>query len=139
MLILARQEEGWKGTKMETEDDDSVSELLRDRFRLSTISIAEYEGSFFFFPLENLTLQFSWQSNTLFSYNFYSLVLTNSHLILRTAKRNDLEVSETVVACIADLAFKYTGTIPSNSLLLYTTHIHTYVHIHKMRIQDLMA
>ena len=116
---MARQEEGWK-TKMESEDDDSMSELLRDRFRLSTISIAESEGSFFFFSLENLTLQFSWQPNTLFSYNFYSLVLTNSHLILRTAKRNNLQVSETVVACIADLAFKYTGTIPSNSLLLYT-------------------
>lgn len=31
---------------METgmEEDDSASELLRDRFRLSTISIAEAEG-----------------------------------------------------------------------------------------------
>ncbi|KAE8688091.1 hypothetical protein F3Y22_tig00111000pilonHSYRG00022 [Hibiscus syriacus] len=30
--------------KDEEEDDDSVSDLLRDRFRLSAISIAEYEG-----------------------------------------------------------------------------------------------
>ncbi|XP_039018388.1 probable lactoylglutathione lyase, chloroplastic [Hibiscus syriacus] len=30
--------------KDEKEDDDSVSDLLRDRFRLSPISIAEYEG-----------------------------------------------------------------------------------------------
>ncbi|KAE8673706.1 MEI2-like 4, putative isoform 1 [Hibiscus syriacus] len=30
--------------KDEEEDDDSVSDLLRDRFHLSAISIAEYEG-----------------------------------------------------------------------------------------------
>ncbi|WCJ36349.1 Histone superfamily protein [Euphorbia peplus] len=48
------------------EEDDSVSELLRDRFRLSTISIAEAE-----------------------------------------AKKNGMEISEPVIACISDLAFRY--------------------------------
>lgn len=33
--------------KEEEEEDDSVSDLLRDRFRLSAISIAESEGPFF--------------------------------------------------------------------------------------------
>lgn len=37
--------EGGHGTDAEREDEDSESELLRDRFRLSTISIAETEGS----------------------------------------------------------------------------------------------
>lgn len=40
----------------EEEETESVSEVLRDRFRLSTISIAEAEGTFFlsfsFFCLE---------------------------------------------------------------------------------------
>ncbi|KAK8990762.1 hypothetical protein V6N11_028723 [Hibiscus sabdariffa] len=52
--------------KDEEEEDDSVSDLLRDRFRLSAISIAEHE-----------------------------------------AKRNGMEISQPIVACIADLAFKY--------------------------------
>ncbi|PON67223.1 Kinetochore component CENP-S [Parasponia andersonii] len=65
---------------MEMEEDDSMSELLRDRFRLSTISIAEGE-----------------------------------------AKRNDMEVSETVVACIADLAFKYTEQL-AKDLELFAQH-----------------
>ncbi|CAB4280407.1 unnamed protein product [Prunus armeniaca] len=54
---------------MEREEEDSVSELLRDRFRVSTISIAEAE-----------------------------------------AKRNDMEISGPVMTCIADLAFKFTGS-----------------------------
>ncbi|XP_062087081.1 protein MHF1 homolog [Humulus lupulus] len=65
---------------METEEDDSVSELLRDRFRLSTISIAESQ-----------------------------------------AKQNDMEVSETVVACIGDLAFKYTEQL-AKDLGLFAQH-----------------
>ncbi|CAN6718300.1 unnamed protein product [Malus baccata var. baccata] len=54
---------------MEREEDDSESELLIDRFRLSTIHIAEAEP-----------------------------------------KRNAMGISVPVMACIADLAFKYTGT-----------------------------
>ncbi|XP_015888540.3 protein MHF1 homolog [Ziziphus jujuba] len=66
---------------MEREDDDeSVSELLRDRFRLSSISIAEAE-----------------------------------------AKRNDMEVTEPVMACIADLAFKYTEQL-AKDLELFSQH-----------------
>ncbi|KAL5564799.1 hypothetical protein UlMin_027963 [Ulmus minor] len=67
---------------MEREDDDheSENELLRDRFRLSTIAIAEAE-----------------------------------------AKSNNMEVSKTVVACIADLAFKYTEQL-AKDLELFAQH-----------------
>ncbi|KAM5549456.1 hypothetical protein ABKV19_000736 [Rosa sericea] len=34
-----------KERKIEREEDDSVSEVLRDRFKLSTISIADAEGT----------------------------------------------------------------------------------------------
>ncbi|KAM5571523.1 protein MHF1 [Rosa sericea] len=65
---------------MEREEDDSVSEVLRDRFRLSTISIAEAE-----------------------------------------AKRRGMEISEPVVACISDLAFKFTEQL-AKDLELFTQH-----------------
>ncbi|KAL3617626.1 MHF histone-fold complex component [Castilleja foliolosa] len=48
------------------EEEESASELLRDRFRLCTITIAEAE-----------------------------------------AKRNGMEVSQPIMACVSDLAFKY--------------------------------
>ncbi|XP_038993477.1 protein MHF1 homolog isoform X3 [Hibiscus syriacus] len=67
--------------KDEEEDDDSVSDLLRDRFRLSAISIAEYEA----------------------------------------AKRNGMEISQPIVACIADLAFKYIGQL-AKDLELFAHH-----------------
>lgn len=42
-------EGGGGGSDLEREEeDDSVSEVLRDRFRLSTISIAEAQGLFHF-------------------------------------------------------------------------------------------
>ncbi|GMI95390.1 homolog of human MHF1 [Hibiscus trionum] len=66
--------------KEEDEEDDSVSDLLRDRFRLSAISIAEYE-----------------------------------------AKRNGMEISQPIVACIADLAFKYIGQL-AKDLELFAHH-----------------
>ncbi|KAM6583974.1 hypothetical protein CsatB_010976 [Cannabis sativa] len=65
---------------VDTEEDDSMTELLRDRFRLSTISIAEAQ-----------------------------------------AKQNNMEVSETVVACIGDLAFKYTEQL-AKDLELFAQH-----------------
>ncbi|GMN60476.1 hypothetical protein TIFTF001_029581 [Ficus carica] len=65
---------------METEEDQSLADLLRDRFRLSTISIAEDE-----------------------------------------AKANNMEVSETVVACVADLAFKYAEQL-AKDLELFAQH-----------------
>ncbi|XP_062004668.1 uncharacterized protein LOC133721907 isoform X3 [Rosa rugosa] len=40
---LREEENQKKERKMEREEDDSVSEVLRDRFRLSTISIADAE------------------------------------------------------------------------------------------------
>ncbi|KAL4340976.1 hypothetical protein GQ457_08G034570 [Hibiscus cannabinus] len=66
--------------KDEEEEDDSVSDLLRDRFRLSAISIAEHE-----------------------------------------AKRNGMEISPPIVACIADLAFKYIGQL-AKDLELFAHH-----------------
>ncbi|KAM1322216.1 hypothetical protein TB2_014765 [Malus domestica] len=65
---------------MEREEDDSESELLIDRFRLSTIHIAEAE-----------------------------------------AKRNAMEISGPVMACIADLAFKYTEQL-AKDLELFSQH-----------------
>ncbi|KAM0982105.1 hypothetical protein ACFX13_015392 [Malus domestica] len=65
---------------MEREEDDPESELLIDRFRLSTIHIAEAE-----------------------------------------AKRNAMEISGPVMACIADLAFKYTEQL-AKDLELFSQH-----------------
>ncbi|XP_059444189.1 protein MHF1 homolog isoform X1 [Corylus avellana] len=74
-------EGGGGGSDLEREEeDDSVSEVLRDRFRLSTISIAEVQ-----------------------------------------AKRNGMEISEPIVACIADLAFKYTEQL-AKDLELFAQH-----------------
>ncbi|XP_019082012.1 protein MHF1 homolog isoform X3 [Vitis riparia] len=55
-------------SELEREEDEEATELLRDRFRLSTISIVEAQ-----------------------------------------AKKSDMEISEPIVACISDLAFKYTA------------------------------
>ncbi|XP_011652290.1 protein MHF1 homolog isoform X1 [Cucumis sativus] len=68
---------------METgmEEDDSASELLRDRFRLSSISIAEAE-----------------------------------------ANKSGMEISEPVMTCVADLAFKYTTEQLAKDLELFAQH-----------------
>ncbi|KAM3704350.1 hypothetical protein ACB098_04G168300 [Castanea mollissima] len=63
------------------EETESVSDVLRDRFRLSTISIAEAE-----------------------------------------AKRNGMEISEPIVACISDLAFKYAAEQLAKDLELFAQH-----------------
>lgn len=105
----------------EEEEEDSVFDLLRDRFRLSAISIAEAEGPFypqilsFFFILEKgkvRYLKLSHFISFLLNYECKFLILTklNSNLhLIRAAKRNGMEILEPIVACIADLAFKYTG------------------------------
>ncbi|KAF7834034.1 protein MHF1-like protein [Senna tora] len=67
-------------SEVEREGNDSEIQLLRDRFRLSAISIAEAE-----------------------------------------AKRNGMNASETVVACIADLAFKYTEQL-AKDVELFAQH-----------------
>ncbi|OVA17370.1 hypothetical protein BVC80_1837g180 [Macleaya cordata] len=64
----------------ERDEDESTSNLLRDRFRLSAISIAEAE-----------------------------------------AKKNDMEISQPVMACIADLAFKFTEQL-AKDLELFAQH-----------------
>ncbi|XP_015582087.1 protein MHF1 homolog isoform X4 [Ricinus communis] len=71
--------EGRHGSDVEREDDDSLSELLRDRFRLCTISIAESE-----------------------------------------AKNVGMDLSGPIIACISDLAFKYTEL--AKDLELFAQH-----------------
>ncbi|GKV17424.1 hypothetical protein SLE2022_369920 [Rubroshorea leprosula] len=64
----------------EEEDEESVTDVLKDRFRLSAIPIAEEE-----------------------------------------AKRNGMEISAPIVACIVDLAFKYTENL-AKDLELFAQH-----------------
>ncbi|XP_008791024.2 protein MHF1 homolog isoform X2 [Phoenix dactylifera] len=63
------------------EEAEERTELLRDRFRLSVISIANAE-----------------------------------------AKKLDMEASEPVVACVADLAFKYTAEQLARDVELFAQH-----------------
>ncbi|XP_010668120.2 protein MHF1 homolog isoform X1 [Beta vulgaris subsp. vulgaris] len=65
----------------EEEENDEETQLLRDRFRLSAISIAESE-----------------------------------------AKKNGMQVSEPIAACISDLAFKYAVEHLAKDLQLFAHH-----------------
>ncbi|GFZ17315.1 histone superfamily protein [Actinidia rufa] len=67
---------GIGSSDVEREDEDAATDILRDRFRLCTISIAEAE-----------------------------------------AKQNNMEISQPIMTCIADLAFKYAGQSSSLSSL----------------------
>ncbi|KMS94886.1 hypothetical protein BVRB_014390 isoform B [Beta vulgaris subsp. vulgaris] len=72
------------GSDMEMEreeENDEETQLLRDRFRLSAISIAESE-----------------------------------------AKKNGMQVSEPIAACISDLAFKYAVEHLAKDLQLFAHH-----------------
>ncbi|XP_010250527.1 PREDICTED: centromere protein S isoform X2 [Nelumbo nucifera] len=62
------------------EEDEAETELLRDRFRLFAVSIAEAE-----------------------------------------AKRNEMEISQPVMECIADLAFKFSEQL-AKDLELFAHH-----------------
>ncbi|KAL8117510.1 protein MHF1 homolog [Apium graveolens] len=62
------------------EAETAASDLLRDRFRLSTISIAQAE-----------------------------------------ANQNNMEISEPIIACISDLAFKYAENV-AKDLELFAAH-----------------
>ncbi|XP_059643717.1 protein MHF1 homolog isoform X1 [Cornus florida] len=73
--------EGVIESDVEREEDDSAADLLRDRFRLSTITIAEAE-----------------------------------------AKRNEMEISQPIMACISDLAFKYAAEQLAKDLELFAQH-----------------
>ncbi|KAL7114392.1 hypothetical protein ABFS83_04G115200 [Erythranthe nasuta] len=66
--------------RVEEEEEESASELLRDRFRLCTIAIAEAE-----------------------------------------AKQNGMEISQPIMACISDLAFKYAQQL-AKDLELFAQH-----------------
>jgi len=76
-------------------ENDLEMKLLRDRFRLSAITIAESEGSIHF--NSSFSLFFNWTFQFL-----------NSRFQF-AANKSGMEVSKVVVACVADLAFKYTG------------------------------
>lgn len=97
---------GCSEVEREREENDSEAKLLRDRFRLSAISIAESEGSI----------------SIPFSFNFLSFDEIGMFLILvyYAAKKTGMELSKVVVACVADLAFKYTGTIVILLLFIFT-------------------
>ncbi|CAN1757202.1 Protein MHF1 homolog [Linum perenne] len=73
-------EVGEDGSDLDRGEDDSVGELLKDRFRLSAISLVESQG-----------------------------------------KKNGMEVSETITACISDLAFKFTEQLAMD-LELFAQH-----------------
>ena len=81
------------------EEAEERAAILRDRFRLSVISIAETEGS------SNLRSLFFSSFFYLFSFDFVTLVLS----YLGAAKKQAMEIAEPVVACIADLGFKFAG------------------------------
>ncbi|XP_024976330.1 protein MHF1 homolog [Cynara cardunculus var. scolymus] len=70
----------FNGSDYEKEEDDEATNHLRDRFRLSTISIAESE-----------------------------------------AKRSNMEISQPVIVCISDLAFKYAEQL-AEDLELFAHH-----------------
>lgn len=88
---------GFEKEKEEEEAAAERAELLRDRFRLSVISIANAEG--FDSPFSTLSLFVFFSSKSFFL------------ISLRAAEKVVMGISEPVVACIADLAFKYTGLI----------------------------
>ncbi|XP_071701868.1 protein MHF1 homolog [Rutidosis leptorrhynchoides] len=73
-------ERGVNESDCEREEDEEATNHLRDRFRLSTISIAESQ-----------------------------------------AKENNMEISQSVIVCIADLAFKYTEQL-AEDLELFAHH-----------------
>ena len=91
---------GRTGSDMEMDredDDDEETLLLRDRFRLSAISIVESEGPFSFINL----LSFFKLLNI-----YYSFVSQ-----IYAAKKNGMQVSEPIVACLSNLAFNYAGSL----------------------------
>ncbi|KAL3529073.1 hypothetical protein ACH5RR_008395 [Cinchona calisaya] len=75
-------ERGVGGNEIEVDRDDeeAANEILRDRFRLCAISIAEAE-----------------------------------------AKKNGMEISQPIMACVSDLAFKYTEQL-AKDLELFAQH-----------------
>lgn len=87
-------------------ENDLEMKLLRDRFRLSAISIAESQGSIQFVSLL-LFLIFSLHFCT---EKLWMIQVSNPRLRFAVSK-NGMEVSKVVVACVADLAFKYTGKL----------------------------
>jgi hypothetical protein len=97
------------GTTSEVENDLELK-LLRDRFRLSAISIAESEGSIQFFS-HSLFIDFYTFFNFLTEKQLKKIRRVPNSRFRFAANKSGMEVSKVVVACVADLAFKYTGNI----------------------------
>ncbi|XP_020106653.1 centromere protein S isoform X1 [Ananas comosus] len=98
---------GFEKEKEEEEAAAERAELLRDRFRLSVISIANAEG--FDSPFSTLSLFVFFSSKSFFL------------ISLRAAEKVVMGISEPVVACIADLAFKYTEQL-AKDVELFAQH-----------------
>ncbi|KAM0044366.1 hypothetical protein Hdeb2414_s0010g00352341 [Helianthus debilis subsp. tardiflorus] len=77
------------------DDEEEATAHLRDRFRISTISIAESEGLYMLLYIATFLL--------------IELIFIRFISLFGTAKRNNLEISQSVIVCISDLAFKYAG------------------------------
>lgn len=58
------------------EEDESVSDILRDRFRLSTISIAESEGKLIRYETSN-SVAFSVRFTAFFLFSFLIFLLSS--------------------------------------------------------------
>lgn len=91
---------GVSGGFEKDEEAEERAELLRDRFRLSVISIANAEGSYPRSPFLSSSVSFE-------------LFDTLDPNLLWTVKKLEMEALEPVVACVADLAFKHTGERPN--------------------------
>lgn len=103
-------EGGYNGSDEEKEDVEETTSHLRDRFRLSTISIAESEGKLYIAVIFVL------------DWNYFRFIF-----LFVTAKQDNMEISQPVIVCISDLAFKYAGTAsaPFSSYSLSRIFVHS--------------
>lgn len=89
-----------KERDMEMEEEEERTEILRDRFRLSAIAIMEAEGAARYSRRLPISV-------APFSTSFPLLCsLTRPQ---NAGRKQGMEISEPVVACIADLAFKFSS------------------------------
>ncbi|MED6169354.1 hypothetical protein PIB30_020660 [Stylosanthes scabra] len=103
------------------QEHDTEAKLLRGRFRLSAISIAESEGKisnsvsthYAISSIESPLLCFNE-----FSEKFEFLII---HKRCFVASKSGMEISKLVVSCIADLAFKFTEGL-AKDLQLFAQH-----------------
>ncbi|KAH9621642.1 hypothetical protein KSS87_004079 [Heliosperma pusillum] len=92
------------------DEHDEETQLLKDRFNLSAISIAQSQG-----PL-SLSLY-------LFLFFSFDFAISDDFIgeIFRAAKEIGMEISEPIVACISNLAFNYAEHL-AKDLELFAHH-----------------